>query len=154
MYSKAEASKIRERFWTKFGKYMQPVPFSSGEKLNWINYKTGVKGIRFAMKAESKFASVEIQVTHPEEQIRLQALKQLSVIIPELETLTGYAWLMDKQAYFDGKRIGLIHSEIENISIFRETDWPAFIQFFKSSVMAFDQLWPGQKDIIEMIFNA
>lgn len=153
MYSKAEASKIREHFWTKFGQYMQPVPFSGGAKLNWVNYKTGVKGIRFTMQAEPKFASVEIQIAHPDQEIRILAMKQLVHVIPELELLSGYSWEVDDKAFFDGKRIVLIHSRIGDISVFRETDWPVFVQFFKSSVIAFDQIWTEQKDIIEMIFN-
>lgn len=45
MYSKAEKSKIRKDFWTAFGQYMKPVPSAEGTKVNWPNYKTGVKQI-------------------------------------------------------------------------------------------------------------
>jgi hypothetical protein len=154
MYSKAEAFKIRERFWTKFGQYMQPVPFSTGEKLNWVNYKTGVKGIRFTMQAESKFAAVEIQISHPDHIKRKKALAVLDSFIPELQASTGTNWIKEEAAFFDGKHISVVRSRIDNLSVFRESDWPLCIGFFKSALIAFDQLWPDHKDIVEMIFNA
>ena len=42
MYSKQELSRIREEFWTSFGRYMQPILSADGEKVNWVNYKTGM----------------------------------------------------------------------------------------------------------------
>ena len=41
MYTKQEAAQLRKEFWTAFGQYMKPVPTEDGEKVNWINYKTG-----------------------------------------------------------------------------------------------------------------
>jgi len=49
MFSKKEASQLRKKFWMIFGQYMSPVLSSEGEKINWINYKTGVKGLQFKM---------------------------------------------------------------------------------------------------------
>ena len=54
MYSKHEASQLRQEFWTPFGRYMQPVLSSEGERVNWINYKTGAKHIYFRMDAGTK----------------------------------------------------------------------------------------------------
>ena len=54
MYSKSEASQLKQEFWTSFGQYMSPVLSAEGEKLNWINYKTGEKDIFFKMKANNK----------------------------------------------------------------------------------------------------
>ena len=58
MYSKKEISLTRQEFWTAFGQYMAPIPSAGGEKINWINYKTGVKHIYFKMEADQKFASI------------------------------------------------------------------------------------------------
>ena len=49
MYSKAEATQLRQAFWTAFGQYMAPVPSAEGETTNWINYKTGFKHLYFRM---------------------------------------------------------------------------------------------------------
>lgn len=70
MYSKLDASRLRQDFWTAFGQYMAPVPSAEGLKVNWINYKTGVKNFRFAMDAGTREASVMIVIHHPEEDMR------------------------------------------------------------------------------------
>jgi hypothetical protein len=43
MYSKDQASQLKQEFWTAFGQYMGPVLSAEGLRTNWINYKTGVK---------------------------------------------------------------------------------------------------------------
>src|SRR5690349_18742723 len=72
MYSRQEASQLRQQFWTAFGQYMLPVLSSEEEKVNWINYRTGEKDIYFRMYADNKKASVAIELTHKDE--GLQAL--------------------------------------------------------------------------------
>ena len=49
MFSRQEASQLRKEFWTAFGTYMKPVPSAEGEKVNWLNYKTGEKDVFFKM---------------------------------------------------------------------------------------------------------
>src|SRR4051812_1064116 len=63
MYSRQQASQLTQEFWTAFGRYMQPILSAEGEKINWINYKTGVKHISFRMNA-GKGASIAIEITH------------------------------------------------------------------------------------------
>ncbi len=62
MYSQAEVSYIKQKFWTSFGMYMAPVPSATLEKVNWVNYKTGIKGISFKMDADKDTASVIIEI--------------------------------------------------------------------------------------------
>ena len=66
MFSKKEASQLRKEFWMIFGQYMSPVLSSEGEKINWINYKTGVKGLQFKMNVVQDAASISIEITHPD----------------------------------------------------------------------------------------
>src|SRR5882724_8418668 len=50
MYTKQEASRLRQEFWTAFGQYMALSPSTGGEKANWLNYKTGVRYLNFKME--------------------------------------------------------------------------------------------------------
>jgi hypothetical protein len=50
MFSKQETAQLRKEFWTVFGQYMSPILSAAGEKISWINYKTGVKGVQFKME--------------------------------------------------------------------------------------------------------
>ncbi len=70
MYSKAESSAIRKEFWIKFGQYMKPVPSASGFRVNWSNYKTGIRDIYFRMKTEQEFASIGIEISHKDEELQ------------------------------------------------------------------------------------
>ena len=63
MYNRNEMARIKQDFWTSFGKYMLPVQPAGDEKINWINYKTGIKGIFFKMNAGKDAASLSIQMT-------------------------------------------------------------------------------------------
>ena len=45
---------------------MAPVLSAEGEKINWINYKTGVKGIQFKMNAKGNKAQISIEINHPD----------------------------------------------------------------------------------------
>ena len=70
MYSRAEATQLRQAFWTAFGQYMAPVLSAEGEKVNWPNYKTGIKHVYFRMRADTRTASIGIELTHPDAGIR------------------------------------------------------------------------------------
>ena len=70
MYSAAESSKIRQDFWTTFGQYMKPVPSAQGYRINWQNYKTGVKDVYFRMKTERDFISIGIEICHKDDELQ------------------------------------------------------------------------------------
>ncbi|HWI89865.1 MAG TPA: DUF4268 domain-containing protein [Flavisolibacter sp.] len=70
MYSRQEASRLRHEFWTAFGQYMSPLLSAEGEKINWINYKTGEKNISFRMHADNKKAVIAIELNHKDRDIQ------------------------------------------------------------------------------------
>jgi len=66
MYSKDEASQIKQAFWTTFGQYIAPQLSADGMKVNWVNYKTGIKYLYFKMDADKSLATIGISITHPD----------------------------------------------------------------------------------------
>lgn len=82
MYTKEQASQLRQAFWTAFGQYISPHPSAEGLKVNWSNYQTGIKHVYFRMKADNKSASIAIELTHPDTDIQelfLNSLKSLRI---------------------------------------------------------------------------
>ena len=77
MFSKQEAAQLRKEFWTVFGQYMSPIHSSEGEKINWINYKTGIKGLQFKMEATQNIASVSIVLNRPDKMQQQFIFEQL-----------------------------------------------------------------------------
>ena len=58
------SSQISSQFWMMFGKYMAPVLSAEGEKINWINYKTGVRNLRFKMQVNKSSITIAIELEH------------------------------------------------------------------------------------------
>ncbi len=150
MYSKQEASLLNQQFWTALGKYMLPIPSAEGEKINWINYKTGEKNIRFVMEAENKIAKISIQLSHTdiaEQQFYFEKFAQLKKIF---EQAVGKDWqwlaLIENE---HGKTISQISTKQNGLNILNKTDWPALISFFKKNLVALDTFWCENKFAFE-----
>src|SRR5688572_18125220 len=92
MYSRAEATKIRTEFWIAFGQYMKPVPNAHGRRINWPNYRTGIKNVYFRMKAEQEFASVGIEIGHPDEEMQELFFDQFRELKNLLKASLGEEW--------------------------------------------------------------
>ena len=81
MYSKEEAAQLKQTFWTALGQYMAPIASADGEKVTWLNYKTGEKGIQFKMAADNKKAAIAIELSHSDGGIRQLYFEQF-VFVP------------------------------------------------------------------------
>jgi hypothetical protein len=146
MYSRQEASRLRQEFWTSFGQYMAPVLSAEGEKINWINYKTGEKDIYFKMHADSKKASVGIELAHKDAGIQQLYFEQFAELKKILETALNEEWIWQlhtRDAH--GKPISRIYTEQEGVNIFKKEDWPSLISFFKPRMIALDEFWSSVK---------
>lgn len=150
MYSKKEASKLQEEFWTTFGKYLSPVPSAEGLPINWVNYKTGIKDINFYMQADNKKASIGIQLSHSDPEIQqliFQEFEKLRDIL--LETLEEpWNWVLHTTDEH-GKIITRIYTEISPVSIYNKDDWSTIISFFKPRIIKLDEFWSSWKYSIE-----
>lgn len=124
---------------------------AEGESINWINYKTGVKGIYFRTNVDRKFAEVMIQVDHPDPDFRQMIWEQLEEYEIVLHSYIGEEWVWNKNDYDeDGKEISTIKITLENVSIFRDSDWPAIITFLKERIKNLDEFWIDHKESFEI----
>lgn len=150
MYSKKEASLINEQFWTSFGLYMAPVLSAEGEEINWVNYKTGQKGIRFIMMANYQSTIISITLSHKdavEQQLCYEKFAQLKKIFHQI---MGEPWQWQLQitdAY--GKPISEIHTKLENVNVLNKANWPQIISFLKQRMIALDTFWCEYKYAFE-----
>jgi hypothetical protein len=142
MYSKQEASILKQQFWTSFGLYMNPVMSSEGEKINWINYKTGEKYLRFKMHADGKSAFIGIVLTHKDAGIRELYFEQLIELRNIMEKILpgSWQWLLYSEDE-NAQPISIVYDEMEGVSIFNKEDWPKLISFFKPRIVALDEFW-------------
>ena len=149
MFSKQEATQLRKEFWTALGQYLSPIPSSEGEKINWINYKTGVKGIQFKMDADQKKATIGIFITQQDIQKHKELLSQLQGLKDIFHTTLKEQWTWLPQAYEEGKLISKVFTEKTGVNILKKEDWPGLISFFKPRIIAVDEFWNTVKYGIE-----
>lgn len=151
MYTKQEASKQKQAFWTAFGQYMQPILSAEGMKANWINYKTGVTGIHFKMDVDNTHATIAIVFSHPNTDIQAAHYDQLIQLKTMLRQALGEEWLWQAMITDEyGKTISRVSTTIQNVNIYRNEDWPALISFFKPRIIALDAFWSDARYGFEM----
>lgn len=151
MYTREEISKLKQAFWTAFGKYMQPVSSSSGLPVNWLNYKTGINGISFKMNAERDHAVIMVQLHHNNKAIRqsqFEQFLQLKAILTETLGEDDWIWREEETDWF-GKQTSSISKLIENVNVLDQRSWPDIISFFKPRIMALDEFWSMAKHAFE-----
>jgi hypothetical protein len=152
LYTKDEASQLRQAFWTTFGQYISPQLSSEGLRVNWINYKTGLKYVYFKMDAGKHTATISIELIHPDAGIQELFFEQFAEF---KNILHGYlnedwAWELHHRDE-EGKITSRIYKQLNNVSIFNKNDWPALISFFKPRIIALDEFWNDVKDGFEAL---
>ncbi|MEJ7627813.1 MAG: DUF4268 domain-containing protein [Ferruginibacter sp.] len=151
MFSKQEATLLRQQFWTNLGKYLSPVNSANGEKINWINYKTGVRYIRFIMEAGDNSARVSIEISHPDPVLRNLFYQQFNILKTRLEESIGCILSWENEVLTEhGKQVSFIQDEITGVCIYKKEDWPRIIPFFKSRMVGMDLFWTDYKEVFEM----
>lgn len=149
MYSRQEASQIRQTFWTRFGQYMRPLPGASGEPVNWLNYKTGIRHLYFRMDVSNTNAAIAIELKHPDPAEQDFYFGKLEQVRNLLEETVGEKWQwLPHQTDDDGAVVSRIMTTLPGVNIFNEADWPAIISFLKPRIVALDAFWEMAKDVV------
>jgi len=152
MFSKQEASQLREEFWTVFGQYMKPISSSEGEKVNWLNYKTGEKDVFFKMDADNRKATVAIEIAHSDTGIQELYFQQFEQLKSMFENTAGNDWTWSLHARDEsGRIVSRIFSQLDGVSVFNKADWPALISFFKPKIIALDDFWNAARYAFESL---
>jgi hypothetical protein len=142
LYSKEEASQLKQLFWTTFGQYIAPQLSAEGLKVNWVNYKTGIKHLYFRMEADRRSASIAIEIAHPDaglQELFFEQFKELKNILHSA-LQEDWEWQLHGTGNH-GKIVSRIFKRIDGVSIFNKSDWPALISFFKPRIIALDTFW-------------
>jgi hypothetical protein len=145
MFSKEEAARIKEDFWTAFGRYMSPVPSAEGLQINWVNYHTRLKDVYFRMDAGKKSATISISIEHRDPGIQELYFEQFLEYKNLLHTILGEVWEWELHAVEDGKVITKISKSLTGVSVFNKEHWPDLISFFKPRIIALDTFWEDAK---------
>ncbi|WP_405291197.1 DUF4268 domain-containing protein [Algibacter sp. Ld11] len=141
MFSKEESRKMREEFWTSFGKSFPR---------KWILYNTKLKGLSFKFHFDNKSALIaldleddlEHRINHWE---KLVALK--SILLDEYlpDAIYNEAYFLDNE-----KEISRIYLPLEQkVSIHNKNTWRDVMEFFNVNMNLFEAFFEEYKDVIE-----
>lgn len=152
MYTREQASQLRQAFWTTFGQYIAPQLSAEGLKINWSNYKTGLKDVFFRMHADKKNAFIAIELAQPDPEIQELFFEQFEELKTYLHDILGEEWewsLHMPDEY--GRTVSRIYKEISPVNVFNKDDWPQLISFFKPRIIALDEFWSDAKYSFESL---
>ena len=137
---------MKKDFWTAFGQYMTPVLSAEGEKVSWVNYKTGEKNISFRLETDNKKATVAIILSHSDPDIQQLYYEQFLQLKKIMKSTIEEDWTWEPQTNDEhGKTISRIFIELPDVSVFKKEDWPKLISFFKKNIITLDEFWSTVK---------
>jgi len=142
MYKREEASKLRKEFWVIFGRLIKPQLSAEGERINWVNYKTGVKDVYFRMDANNKMASIGIEIVHADLELQELYFDQFKDFKDFFAHTMKEEWTWALHAYnANGAKVSRVYTELDGVSVFKQDDWSRIISFFKTRMVRLDQFW-------------
>lgn len=151
MYAKDEVTKLKQEFWTTFGQYMALELSNSGLRINWVNYKTGIKHLYFKMEADGKKATIGIEISHPDRSIQELIFEQFTEFRNILTACLNEEWNWELHTTDEyGKTVTKISTSLFGVSIFKREDWPKLIEFLKPRLIALDNFWTDARDSFDL----
>lgn len=141
MYSKAEAKKLREDFWTSFGKSF---PYK------WTLYDTKIKDFSFKFLFDTKKARVLLAIEDSNVDTRAfyynKLLSLQAILTNEYLPKAIYApnFVLDND-----KEISCVYVELEGVSIHNKATWQQTMVFLYDTMLQFEAFWAEYKYIIQ-----
>nr|WP_276392771.1 DUF4268 domain-containing protein [Eudoraea chungangensis] len=140
MFSKEESKKLREEFWTSFGKSFPT---------KWILYNTKVKGLalKFSFGLRNAMVSIDIDSNDLSRRIELwdKLLALKSILVSEYCENVKYCdtYLLD-----DKKEISRIYVLKESVSIHNKESWRDTMEFFQNEMSQLERFFKEYKEYL------
>lgn len=149
MLSKEARKERNEQFWSAFKEVMRKKVSSSGRRVNWVTYPTEVKNTYLRLMSDGKFTAVCYDIQFKDAGIQSIFWEQLGELKKVLEISMNYPTVWnDSYINNEGKSIGRIYWELENVNFYNDEDWPIIHEFFKNRLLEFDGFYQEFKEIL------
>jgi len=141
MFNKEESKKIRQEFWTSFGKEYPR---------KWLLYNTKKKEIQLKFTFNQQIAAVSMDISDPDELIRNYYFEKLISLKAVLSETYLPEIIFDADYYLpEGKTISRIFVILEDVNIHNRKDWPQVKQFLAKNMMKLEELFDDFGDFIK-----
>ena len=142
MFSKEASKRLRQEFWTSFGKSFPR---------KWILYNTKIKGFSFKFHFDTKSALValdiegnlENRITYWERLLTLKSIL-LDKFLPE--AIFEEAFVLE-----NGKEVSRIFVPLQSkVSIHNKNTWLETMEFFNKTMIEFESFFQEYKDFLKL----
>lgn len=141
MFSKEESRKLRQEFWTSFGKSFPR---------KWILYNTKIKGLSFKFYFDTKKAYVTMDLEDDLEN-RVHCWEKLEALKAIIQSDYLPNAIYEETYYLDnGKEISRIFVPLEEkVSIHNKNTWQRTMEFFNEKMNLFEVFFEEYRDVID-----
>ncbi len=141
MFSREESKKIRQEFWTSFGKEYPR---------KWLLYNTKMKEIQLKFSFNRKSAQVSLDIYDEDELIRAYYFEKLQSLEKILKAEYLSEAILDSDYELpEGKVISRIYTKMENVSIHNKKDWPDVKKFLAEKMDKLEEFFKDFSDFIK-----
>jgi len=143
MFSKEESKKLRQDFWTAFGK---------SYPRKWILYNTKIKGLQFKFHFDLKKALVSLDVETDDLEKRIALWEKLLILksILHAEAFLPEAIFDDSYLMKNGKEISRVFVEKVGVSIHNKNSWRETMVFLNLHMEKFEDFFEDYKMVLDV----
>ncbi len=135
MYSKDEAKQLMTDFWNGFSKYSQFFSVQIGQPIEWMLYKTGIKGLELKFDLDCDGVRSVIESNSRDENRRLEIFVDLLKYRPILESdLPAELHWTDDHVLDVGKPVMRAYCELTGVNFHNRDNWPKLYKFMAETM--------------------
>lgn len=136
MFSKEESARMRQEFWTSFGKSFPR---------KWILYNTKIKGFSFKFHFDTKKAMVLVVIEGNLEH-RIRYFEKMQSLENLLMDYWEDAVFSDSFELENGKEISCVFVEKYGVSIHNKSTWQETMNFLYEKMLKLEEFWLEYED--------
>ena len=141
MFSREESAKMRQEFWTSFGKSFPR---------KWILYQTKIKGLSFKFNFDTKKAMVLMEIEGSlEHRIKYFEKMQSLQDILERDFLSNVVYA-ESYELDNGKEVSCIFVEKKGVCIHNRETWQKAMLFLNENMIKMEDFWGEYEDFFRM----
>lgn len=142
---------MRLEFWSEFEDFSKKRRTANNRKINWAQYKSGIKDIYFRLDFTTKEAFLAVDLQMRDVEIRELVWEQFMETETLLRNYVGTELaLFPNYALEEGFEIHRMTWTISNVNITKKEDYPKVVQFLSEKIYGLDAFWFEFSDL----FNA
>lgn len=138
MFSKEEASRLRQEFWTSFGKSFPR---------KWILYNTKIKGFSFKFYFDTKKAMVLVEISGDLDNRVKYFWKMQS-----MENMLSEYWedaIFNDDYILENKGVSVVFVEKQGVCIHNKATWQETMEFLYDKMLRLEEFWQEYEDFFK-----